>query len=131
MNVAVLLITHARLGHDILSTVTEVMGSPPLPTDVMEVKRILDTDALVRQGTRLIERLDRGAGVLILTDAYGSTPSNIANRIAQGRQARVVAGLNLPMLVSVYNFHSQPLDALADTALHGGRDGVVICKEGE
>src|SRR5262245_45719424 len=55
-NVAVLLITHARLGHDILSTVTEVMGSPPLTTDVMEVKRILDTDALVRQGSKLIER---------------------------------------------------------------------------
>ena len=130
-NVAVLLITHARLGHDILATVTEVMGTPPLTTDVMEVRRILDTDALVRQGSKLIERLDRGAGVLILTDAYGSTPSNIANRIARGRRARVVAGLNLPMLVSVYNFHSQALDALAETALHGGRDGVVLCKEGE
>ena len=131
MSVAVLLITHAKLGHDLLGTVTDVMGGPPLPTDAMEVKRVLDTDALVRQGVRLLERLDEGDGVLILTDAFGSTPSNIANRIAQGRKARVVAGLNLPMLVSVYNFPTLDLEAQVRNAVTGGRDGVVACKDGD
>ncbi|HXG28002.1 MAG TPA: PTS fructose transporter subunit IIA [Nevskiales bacterium] len=131
MSVAVLLVTHARLGHDLLGTVTEVMGAPPLPTDVMEVKRVLDTDALVRQGARLVERLDRGGGVLILTDAYGSTPSNIANRIAEGRHARVVAGLNLPMLVSVYNYPALDLEAQARNAVSSGRDGILLCRDGD
>ena len=126
-----LLVTHAKLGHDLLGTVTEVMGAPPLTTDTMEVKRVLDTDALVRQGARLLERLDTGDGVLILTDAFGSTPSNIANRIAQGRKARVVAGVNLPMLVSVYNYPALDLEAQAHNALKSGRDGIVLCKDGE
>lgn len=131
MSLAVLLITHAKLGHDLLVTATEVMGTPPLATEVMAVRRVLDTDALVRQGKRLIERLDQGAGVLILTDAFGSTPSNIANRIAQGRRVRVVAGVNLPMLVSVYNYPALDLEAQAHNALKSGRDGIVICKDGD
>jgi mannose PTS system EIIA component len=131
MSVAVLLVTHARLGHDLLATVTEVMGTPPLPTDVMSVRRVLDIDALVRQGARLMDRLDQGDGVLILTDAFGSTPSNIANRIAKDRRAYVVAGLNLPMLVSVYNYPKLDLEAQAQNALNSGRDGVVLCKDGD
>ncbi len=131
MSVAILLVTHARLGHELLSTVTEVMGSPPLPTDVMAVRRVLDIDALVRQGARVIDRLDEGDGVLILTDAFGSTPSNIANRIAKDRRTRVVAGLNLPMLVSVYNYPKLDLEAQANNALKSGRDGIVMCKDGE
>jgi PTS system ascorbate-specific IIA component len=130
VSVAVLLITHARLGQDLVGTVTEVMGAPPLTTEIMEVRRVLDTDALVRQGARLLDRLDQGGGVLILTDAYGSTPSNIANRIAHGRRARVVAGVNLPMLVSVYNYPALDLDTQAQNALKSGRDGIVICRDG-
>src|SRR5688572_12764553 len=129
MSVAILLVTHAKLGRDLLTTVTDVMGAPPLVTDVMEVKRVLHTDALLRQGERILQRLDSGDGVLILTDAFGSTPSNIANRIAQGRRARVVAGLNLPMLMSVYNYPALDLDAQARNALASGRDGVVDCQE--
>jgi PTS system mannose-specific IIA component len=131
MSVSVLLVTHAKLGHDLLGTVTEVMGAPPLATDAMEVKRVLDTEVLVRQGARLLDRLDEGDGVLILTDAFGSTPSNIANRIAQGRKARVVAGVNLPMLVSVYNYPALDLEAQARNALKSGRDGIVICTDGD
>jgi PTS system ascorbate-specific IIA component len=131
MSVSVLLITHARLGNDLLGTVTEVMGAPPLATEVMAVRRVLDTDALVRQGKRLLDRLDRGNGVLILTDAFGSTPSNIANRIAKGRRARVVAGINLPMLVSVYNYPALDLEAQAENAVKSGREGIVLCKDGD
>jgi PTS system ascorbate-specific IIA component len=130
MSVSIILVTHAKLGLDLLGTVTEVMGGPPLATDVMEVKRILDIDALVRQGIRLVERLDDGDGVLVLTDAFGSTPSNIANRIAQGRKVRVVAGLNLPMLVNVYNYPKLDLEAMAKGAAQAGRDGIVLCKDG-
>jgi PTS system ascorbate-specific IIA component len=131
MSVSILLITHAKLGRDLLSTVTDVMGDPPLATDVMEVKRILETDALVRQGLRLAERLDQGDGVLILTDAFGSTPSNIANRIAEGRKARVVAGVNLPMLVGIYNYPTLDLDTMASSAVKGGREGIVLCRDGD
>lgn len=131
MSVGVLIITHVRIGKDLLATVTDMMDDLPLRTDLMEVRRIQDTGALVRQGHRLVERLDQGDGVLILTDAYGSTPSNIANGIAEGQQCRVVSGLNLPMLVSVYNYPDYGLQKLAECAYRNGRDGIVICEDND
>ena len=98
-----------------------------LPTEVLEVRSVQDPDLLIRQGEMLIDRLDRGAGVLILTDAFGSTPSNIANRAAVGRHCKVVAGLNLPMLIKVYNYPALDLEAMAEAAVAGGRRGVMAC----
>jgi len=63
-----------------------------------------------------------------LTDAFGSTPSNIANRVARRVPSRVVAGLNLPMLFKVFNYPRLTLDDLAQAAVDGGRRGVMECE---
>ena len=78
MSVGVLLVTHGKLGQFLLETMGDMIGELALAADVLEVRRVQDPDVLLRQGERMIERLDSGQGVLILTDAYGSTPSNIA-----------------------------------------------------
>ena len=130
MSTAVLLITHGRLSQHLVETVSEMLGGKlSLETDVLEVRTVQDPDVLIKQGQRLVEKLDSGAGVLILTDAFGSTPSNIANRIAKSHHCRVVAGVNLPMLIRIYNYPSRNLDALAQTALEGGQRGVMLCED--
>ncbi|MGJ8668424.1 MAG: PTS sugar transporter subunit IIA [Oceanococcus sp.] len=130
MSTAVLLITHGRLSQHLVDTVSEMLGGKlSLETDVLEIRTVQDPDVLIKQGQRLIEKLDKGAGVLILTDAFGSTPSNIANRIAKGNLCRVVAGVNLPMLIRIYNYPSRDLNALAQTALEGGQRGVMLCED--
>ncbi|HET7797293.1 MAG TPA: PTS fructose transporter subunit IIA, partial [Nevskia sp.] len=101
MTVGVLLVTHGKLGHLLLETMQDMIGPLPLQSDVLEVRRVQATDVLLLQGRRMIERLDSGAGVLILTDAYGSTPSNIASRLSEAPNTEVVAGINLPMLVKI------------------------------
>jgi PTS system ascorbate-specific IIA component len=127
MSVGVLLVTHGRLGRLLLDTVADMMGSLPLPVEILEVRRVQDSNVLVRQGVRLIERLDKGAGVLVLTDAFGSTPSNIATRLRTCPRTRVVAGINLPMLVRIFNYPALDLDAMTQNALEGGQRGVVEC----
>lgn len=127
MSVGLLLVTHGRLGQHLLGTVREVIGDLPLETDILEVRRVQDTEVLIRQGARMIERLNTGDGVLILTDAFGSTPGNLATRIADGGATRVVAGVNMPMLLRVFNYPDRDLAALTDTAIEGGRRGVVDC----
>lgn len=130
MAVAVLLITHGRLSQNLVETVTEMLGGRlSLATDVLEVRTVQDTELLVKQGLRLTEKLDQGDGVLLLTDAFGSTPSNIANKVAQAGRCRVVAGVNLPMLIRIYNYPKLKLDALARTAVEGGQRGVMLCEE--
>src|SRR6185503_18449078 len=86
-----------------------------------DVERALsDTAARVRA-------LDSGEGVLILTDVYGATPSNVAGKLrGLGLDVHRVSGLSLPMLLRVLNYPEQPLLELAQTAASGGRAGVVI-----
>jgi PTS system ascorbate-specific IIA component len=79
------------------------------------------------QASAALRRADSGDGVLILTDLYGASPSNLAARLTQlGTPARRVAGLNLPMLLRACNYPDQTLDELALTAAHGGKTGVVL-----
>ena len=125
--VGLLLVTHGKLGHFMLDTLTDMMGTLPLAADVLEVRRVQATDVLLLQGRRMIERLDGGGGVLMLTDAFGSTPSNIANRLAELPATKVVAGVNLPMLVKIFNYPQLELAAMSRAAVEGGQRGVVEC----
>lgn len=130
MSVGILLVTHGKLGHQLLHTMRDFMGDLTLDADVLEVRRVQDPQLLIRQGQKMIQRLDSGAGVLVLTDAFGSTPGNTALKVADAgapNQTRVVAGVNLPMLVKIFNYPGYPLAKLADAAIAGGRRGVVDC----
>ena len=80
--VGILLVTHGKLGDVLLETLREMMPLS-LPADVLEVRRVQSDQILLSQGCRMIERLNRGAGVLLLTDAFGATPSNIANKLGE------------------------------------------------
>jgi len=128
MTVGLLLVTHGKLGRHLLDTMTEMMsGSLPLQHDTLEVRRVQSPEAMLAQGSKTIERLDSGAGVLILTDAFGSTPSNIANTLAAKTPSRVIAGVNLPMLVRIFNYPKLGLEELAKIAVEGGQRGIVMC----
>ena len=128
MSVGVLLVTHGKLGHFLLDTMKDMLGNElPLSADVLEVRRVQDTNVLLRQGHRMIERLDNGDGVLILTDAYGSTPSNIATKLGAEPNSVVVAGVTLPMLVRIFNYPALSRQALAQAAVEGGQRGIVVC----
>lgn len=128
MTVGLLLVTHGKLGHHLLETMQDMIGPLPLNADVLEVRRVQATDVLLLQGRRMIARLDSGCGVLILTDAYGSTPSNIASRLSEAPLTEVVAGINLPMLVEIFNFPKRGLPEMVAAALDGGQTGVLAFK---
>ena len=127
MSVGILLVTHGRLGQLLINTVTETIGSLSLSTSVLEIRRVQSPEVLMRQGARLIEKLNTGQGVLILTDAFGSTPSNIATQLGATPQTQVIAGINLPMLLRIYNYPNLDLAAMTQNALEGGQRGVAIC----
>lgn len=126
MTVGILLVTHGPLGRHLLDTVTEMIGRLPLQAEAVEVHNHQDPETRMAAVLASATRVDQGKGVLILTDAFGSTPSNISARAAQSRAAtRVVAGLNLPMLVRVCNYPQLTLDAMTESAIDGGRQGIL------
>ena len=128
MSAGLLLVTHNRIGEDLLATATSMLGSHPLPTEAIAVSQNDDPDEVLARAETLCTRLDSGDGVLVITDMFGSTPSNIATRLMQNANRRVVAGLNLPMLVRVFNYAQLPLDQLSDKAISGGHDGIMLAE---
>lgn len=126
MAVSVLLLTHHPVGDALLEAARHVLGPVPLRTLSVGVRAGDEPEAVLRRASRLVIDADEGAGVLVLTDLYGATPSNLGARLEQlGVAVRRVSGLSLPMLLRVFNYADQPLDELAAIAVAGGRQGIV------
>lgn len=130
MSVGLLLITHNDIGSALLDTAARMLGGCPVRAEALAVTEGADPDLLLRQARRLGARLDTGDGLLVLTDLFGSTPANIAGALTERTGVRVLAGVNLPMLVRVLNYPDLTLAELAKKALSGGRDGVLLCPQG-
>jgi PTS system ascorbate-specific IIA component len=129
MGVGLILITHQNLGDTLLQTAQSMLGSLPQDCESMAMSQADDPDEVLARARERLEVLDSGAGVLILTDMFGSTPSNVASRVARARNARVIAGVNLPMLVRILNYRHLPLTELVNKALSGGHDGILLCDQ--
>lgn len=126
MSVGLLIVSHGKLGDYLLETAARMLGVCPLETATLPMSFDCDTDGMLARAAQMIAKLDSGHGVLILTDMYGSTPSNIVGRLQEQHSVRIISGVNLPMLIRVLNYPRLSLDELAAKALSGGRDGVVL-----
>ncbi len=128
MSVSILTVTHGKLGNELLDTTESMLDSPlPLTCQSLSVTNTCNTDELLSRAQNLCAEIDEGDGVLVLTDIFGSTPSNICNKIDTVTNIRVLAGLSLPMLIRTMNYPDLSLDKLAEKALSGARDGIVDC----
>ena len=123
----ILLLTHEEIGRALIAAAQHVMPRLPCQLDTLEVGGNDDPGTVLAAAARAARALDHGGGVLVLSDLYGSTPCNIANKLAGlGVRARCVSGLNLPMLLRVINYPDKLLDELAEVAACGGRGGICI-----
>ena len=126
MSVGLLLITHNSIGGELLKTAASTFGRLPMAVETLEVGESNDPDEMYAQASRLRRQVDTGGGVLVLTDCFGSTPSNIANRLLAEGGTLVVAGVSLPMLIRVMNYARLDLEDLARKAVSGGCEGIVL-----
>ena len=126
MAVGILLITHEGIGNALVAVATRLLRKLPLETEAFEVLFDGDLDALLPLASAALRRVDGGHGVLVLTDLYGATPSNLAARLARlGTPVRRVSALSLPMLLRVMNYADLGLDELPAVAAAGARNGAI------
>ena len=123
MKVGILLVTHSDIGKQLLLTATSVFGKNPFRVELLSVDNYDQPSDVKELAEKYVKFLDNGAGVLVLTDIIGTTPSNIASSIDHKR-IKVVAGLNLSMILNVFNYPGDSLDQLSIKALEGGIQGV-------
>lgn len=128
MSVGILLITHPGVGNAMLHIATRIIGRSTLPIKCLEVPPDAALDPVCERARSALKVLDRGAGVLVMTDLYGATPHNIAQRVACGEpHTSVLSGLNLPMLLRVFNYPDDDLQTLTSKAAEGGARGIMGC----
>ena len=123
--IGVLVVTHGSIGEALVSSAAQILGNPPQQVATLSVWRQDDPDDLVLRARELLDGLDAGDGVLVLTDIFGATPGNVVSRLLQDGRIEGVSGVSLPMLLRVLSKRKGPLSAAVQRALSGGAEGVV------
>ncbi len=124
MNTGILIIAHAPLAGALRECVLHVypeaaqgvLALDVLPDAAPEVSRQL--------AQTLLDQLNT-PNTLVLTDVFGATPCNVAQKVVDGVRAKLVAGVNLPMLLRTVNYRHEPLDVLVARALSGGAQCIM------
>lgn len=129
MTIGVLIVSHGPLGEVMLDVAIKSINACPVATRTLNVPLDANPEFIFNQAQQMVQELDDGDGVLILSDIYGATPCNIAKQLAGHENVMMVSGLNLPMLLRVFNYPQLNLHELAEKAVDGGRQGIVLCAE--
>lgn len=130
MNVALLLITHDKIASGMIEITSSIINYQPENIACVEIPMDSSVDEMEKKVTNKLEHLNTQDGVLILTDMYGGTPSNIANKFAAEENTMLVSGLNLPMLIKLMNYRTLSLKELTQKAIEGAQDGVATYERG-
>ena len=127
--IGLILVTHGRLAEEFIAAMDHVMGAQPKvraisiePDDDIEQRRL---DILAE-----VEAIDEGDGVILLTDMFGGTPSNLAISIMDKGKIEVIAGVNLPMLIKLATVRvNEPMEQAVALAQEAGRKYINVASK--
>jgi mannose PTS system EIIA component len=123
--VGILLLTHAPLGQAFIEAATHVFRGRPEGLEAVDVRADQDPAEVKQIAKAVIERLDAGSGVLVITDVMGGTPSNCTLQLCEPSRVEVIAGISLPMLLRALTYRNDTLDVVVEMALAGGQSGAI------
>ena len=124
--IGILIVSHGAFGESLIHSASHVLGKRPLYLRQLGVTVHDDPDEILPVAKDLIRFLDQGHGVLVMTDIYGATPSNIASKLLVPGKVEGLAGVNLPMLIKALTHREEcTLEQLVDKSLAGAAEGIV------
>jgi PTS system ascorbate-specific IIA component len=125
---AILVIAHAPLAHALRNCALHVFPDCGPHVGAIDVQPNMppeETLATARIALNQLSGREGVKGVLVLTDIFGATPSNVAQKLVDGVKSRLITGVNLPMLLRSVSYRHEPLDSLVSRAMAGGTQGVM------
>lgn len=120
----ILLIAHAPLAHALRECALHVFPDCEGSVAALDVQPNQPPEESLAQARILLEQLGTES-ILVLTDVFGATPCNIAQRLTDGVRSRLVTGVNLPMLLRAVSYRNEPLESVVNRAVVGGTQGVM------
>ena len=127
--IGLLIVTHCDLGKELLNAAEFIVGKIEA-VDTIAITETSGTDLLRKRIEAKIGALDKGDGVLILTDMFGGTPSNLSLSFLKEGKIEVLTGVNLPMVIAIgQNRPSLKVAALAEKAQEAGKMGISLASK--
>ena len=127
--IGLVLVTHGQLATEFRHAVEHVVG----PQDNFETVAIGADDDMEQRRADIVDavaRVDTGSGVIVLTDMFGGTPSNLAISVMESGRTEVIAGMNLPMLIKLSSIRKgDNMSAALDEAQAAGRKYINVASQ--
>ena len=120
----IFIIAHAPLASAFRQCVLHVFEENEIALAVLDVQPHMQPEETLAQARIMLAQLGTPQ-TLVLTDIFGATPCNVAQRLVDGVTTRLLTGINLPMLLRAVSYRQEPLDALVTRALTGATQGVM------
>jgi PTS system mannose-specific IIA component len=120
----IFIIAHAPLASALRQCVLHVFPDNPAGVVALDVQPNFPPEETLAQA-RIVFKHMGTSHALVLTDVFGATPCNVAQQLVDGVNSKLLAGINLPMLLRAVSYRHEPLDALVVRALTGGTQGVM------
>lgn len=129
MMIGLILVTHGRLAEELKAALEHVVG-PQRQIATVSIGPDDDMEARREEIVTAVQRVNEGAGVVILTDMFGGTPSNLAISVMTVGSVEVIAGVNLPMLVKLSSVREEmPLAEAVEEARDAGRKYINVASQ--
>jgi mannose PTS system EIIA component len=126
--VGVVVVTHTDYGSRLITAAECILG-PQQHCQAVSVDVTHEVDLALAGLKQAVKDTDQGAGVLILTDMFGGTPTNMSLSLLGTGRLEVLTGVNLPMLIKILGSRTRPLETLAVEAKQAGCQGIVVAGE--
>jgi len=127
--IGLLIVTHSNLGREIINAAEFIVGRLE-GVDTVSITETTDSEGIHRMIQKKVKALDRDQGVLILTDMFGGTPSNISLSFLKEGQIEVLSGVNLPMVLAIArNRSDSTLSEVAKTAEEAGKMSISLASK--
>jgi PTS system ascorbate-specific IIA component len=122
--IGILIVAHGTLGESLIQCATHVLGNRPEQVVALDVTAQTQL-CMLDDVQQLIQEMDQGEGVLLLSDIYGATPCNTMCRVLEPGRVEGIAGVNLPMLMRAITYRHLPLSELIAKTVTGGQEGIL------
>ncbi len=124
MSVALFFISHEGIASNLLKMGEAILQKKNSNLDYLEVPMDASVDSMLENIEKKLSQLDTTQGLLVITDIYGGTPSNIAQKVADKHQTDLISGINLPMVIRLLNYRNKSQSSLLQKALDGAKKGI-------
>lgn len=129
--VGVVVIAHGKLAEELISVVKFVTGGESVvKMENVSLEPNKEFEKFTQEIKKAVKKVDGGDGVLIVTDMFGGTPSNVSLTFLEGKKVEVISGVNLPMLLKLATLSAKVnLDEAVKIAESAGRDNIIVASK--